>query len=66
MNFGKQRLLELLSIQQEWVHCGDRWFHVKVQGDSVWCDGILIDDNWISEEKEVFEPINNRWEILDL
>jgi len=66
MSFGKQRLLELLSIQRDWVHYEGRWFRVEIQDGRVWCDGELIDDSWTSKDRKTGEPIDSRFEILDL
>lgn len=66
MRINRQRLLELLCIQQDWVFYDGRWFYVKIDGEGIWCDGILIDNNWASGEEEVVDPIEERFEILDL
>jgi len=66
MSFGKERLLELLSIQKDWIYYEGRWFNVKIHNGDIFCDGYLIDDNWTSEKKEILDPIENRFEILDL
>jgi hypothetical protein len=70
MSFGKQRLLELLSLQRNWVYHEGRWYRVDTQDGKVWCDGELIDDSWTSQDREIGDliedPIEDRFEILDL
>jgi hypothetical protein len=73
MIIDKKRLLELQSIQKNWVYYEDKWYNIVDVFGELYCNGSKMPDNWTSgeeieeiEEIEVFIPIKNRFEILDL